>query len=227
MIIFIIFLISIIAIVMYRRGGVYINYLKNCNDEKFCGISTFDYILPHHIHSSLLDLSETKSKRVNIPGWKAGKTVSCSFMTSEIIEWYKYFANAMSKIIGEKLVITPLNLPTSCCILTYDEKDDFINWHFDVNYFNGRFFTVLIPLTQNQTCTKYVFKNKYEEDESIDMSDGTCIIFEGEKVFHMASKLCSQQKRTILSLQYTTNPKINLINRFFMSVKDFAYIPIF
>ena len=33
-------------------------------------------------------------------------------------------------------------MPTSCCILVYDREGDGIDWHYDVNYYFGRFFTV-------------------------------------------------------------------------------------
>lgn len=216
---------------MYVYGAVYKNYFPECSGELFCGIQNFKYNLPIDIRNKLLELAndDTKSKRVVIPEWKAGKTIKTETIHSvypEVIEWYKNFANEMTKIVGNDLEITPLYLPTTCCVLIYDEENDFINWHFDTNYYEGRFFTVLIPLTKEETCTKFIFKNENEQDTPISITNDNCIIFEGDKVFHMASKLCKNEKRCILSLQYTTNGDISLWNRIIMRIKDIAYIGI-
>jgi hypothetical protein len=170
---------------------------------------------------------ESIQKRVNIPMWKSGKTIPTSILVKnhpDIILWYKGFAKTISELVNDNVEITPLDLETSCCILIYDEKDDFINWHFDVNYFNGRFFTVLIPITIERTCTKYIYRDHNEEEKEKDLVKDKCVVFEGEKVFHMASKLCKGEKRAILSLQYSTNSDINLFNKLFMRFKDVAYI---
>jgi hypothetical protein len=216
---------------MYHSGGVYKNKIEHCNPNQteFCGIKEFSYNFPAYIKKDLQSCINNNSiqKRVNIPMWKSGKTIPTSILVNNypnIISWYKDFATNISQIVNTDVDITPLNFETSCCILIYDQKDDFINWHFDVNYFNGRFFTVLIPITLEKTCTKYIYKNYKEDDVQLDLVDDKCIVFEGEKVFHMASKLCEGEKRAILSLQYSTNSDINLINKFFMRFKDTAYI---
>lgn len=226
----ILIIISIIITYMYSTGAIYINKLQKCKGRQgFCGIQQFVYQFPSNINSSLYEMIEDDKlqKRVNIRGWKAGKTIPCSIIEKQspaVIKWYFDFAREMSAIVGENLITTPLNLPTSCCILIYDKEDDFINWHFDVNYFDGRFFTVLLPITNDATCTKFVYKNNDERDTVVDIRNNNSVIFEGSEVFHMASKLCSGQKRAILSLQYTTNDNINLLNRTFMHFKDMAYV---
>jgi len=234
-----VFLLSItfVFLFMYKRGAYYQNHISHCGklpkritststSDSFCGISTFDYTLPCDIRNSLTNISNSDiAKRVNVYQWKAGKTVSTQQLLkydSKIINWYIDFANEVSKIIGEPVKHTSLDLPTSCVLLIYDEKDDFINWHFDQNHFEGRFFTVLIPISEDITCTKYLFKDANEEIQTIDHNEGN-IIFEGSKVFHMASKLCDNQKRVVLSLQYVTDDNISLYNSLLMKIKDMAY----
>ena len=214
---------------MYKRGAEYKNYISHCNlySNEFCGIKTFDYKIPNKIRNSLIHIANLNvAKRVNIYNWKAGKTISTKQLLefdSDIIEWYKLFAKYISNIINENVTITPLYMPTSCALLIYDEENDFINWHFDQNHFQGRFFTVLLPITLHSTCTKYMYKDKDANIQQIDQHEGN-IIFEGSKVFHMASKLCKGEKRIILSLQYVTNDNIDLLNTFLLKIKDFAYI---
>jgi len=218
---------------MYFKGGYYYNKISHCDisddiSDDFCGIKIFDYQMPQNLCQLLIDHSH-KAKRVNIESWKYGKTLSTKGMPNEILEFYFNFADNISNLIGEKVYTTPLNLPTTCCLLVYDEPGDFINWHFDVNYFDGRFFTVLIPITLDDSCTNFRYKN--HKSENVDVNINTLnksVVFEGDNLFHMATKLCNDDSpRMVLSLQYTTNPNINYINYFLMNLKDLAYVPVF
>ena len=217
---------------MYSTGGIYVNKIKECKKDignSFCGLSTFAYTFPKEIKDQLLALADNTSiaKRVNIPNWKAGKTISTGVIQKhapDVINWYNSFDKEVSKIVGESVSPTSLELPTSCSVLIYDEENDFINWHFDVNYFNGRFFTVLLPITKDETCTKFVYRDAYGNEKDVNIIDDLCVVFEGDNLFHKASKLCKNQKRAILSLQYSTKPTISVLNRMLMRLKDIAYI---
>jgi hypothetical protein len=113
-------------------------------------------------------------------------------------------------------------MPTSCAIIIYEKENDWINYHYDYNYYNGRFFTVLIPITTNLTCTKFEFKVN-NQLKKIDLVNNS-IIFEGNYLWHSGSKLCKDQYRAILSCQFVTDNTMNLINRFRIKLKDYAFI---
>ena len=212
---------------MYYKGAYYYNKLNNCQDS-FCGISVFDYSLPDDLRQELLNISQY-AKRVNIQNWKYGRTVSTNIMPPNVISFYKEFADTISMVVGTNVYPTPLNLPTSSCMLVYDMEGDFINWHFDVNYFDGRFFTVLIPVTLEESATKFKYKDKQSNDIMIDLGKiNKSIVFEGDNLFHMATKLSKKDNpRIVLSLQYATNTNINMFNRLLMGLKDLAYVPVF
>jgi hypothetical protein len=212
---------------MYYKGGYYYNKLHDCQ-KSFCGINVFDYSLPDELRDSLLNVSNN-AVRVDIKNWKYGRTVSTKGMPSNVLNFYNDFSNTISDIVGETVYPTPLNLPTSCCMLVYDKEGDFINWHFDVNYFDGRFFTVLIPITLEESHTKFKYKDSHSNDVELDLGKlNKSVVFEGNELFHMATNLGpTDNMRIVLSLQYTTNININYFNRFLMGVKDLAYIPVF
>ncbi len=226
----------IVIVYMYSNGGIYkYNKSSKCfkdetfsiyNQNKFCDIQIIKFIINEELRKKLLFIgSSNLPHRVNIPGWKAGKTVDTSTLIKvcpKIIEEYKNIQKYISNIIGEDVYTTSLSLKTSCVILVYDEKDDFINWHYDVNYYKGRFFTLLIPITKDDTCTSYIFKNNRGEPESVKLEAKTALLFEGEHVFHMASKLCQGQKRIILSMQFTTNNELKR-DGFLLNMKNMAY----
>jgi len=224
-------LIAIVFILfkVYFNGAYYYNKIADCkNNSNFCGIKVFDYKLSQDLRDLLIAKSNN-AVRVDIQSWKYGKTLSTKAMPNEIIDFYFEFANEISTIIGENVYTTSLNLPTSCCLLIYDQPGDYMNWHFDVNYFDGRFFTVLIPITSDNSCTNFRYKNYNSEDIYINLNSlNKSVVFEGDKLFHMATKLCDgDSPRMVLSLQYTTNPNINTFNNFLMNLKDKAYVPVF
>jgi hypothetical protein len=223
-------ILAIIAITvflfMYLEGGVNQNKFIVNPMKKFNGITQFSVSLPDNVVSDSLALVRKKAgKRVVIPEWKAGRTIPTSKMPDSVMEFYKGLCPLISKKIGEKVYVTPDSLPTTCAILTYDEQGDFINWHYDVNYFNGRFFTFLIMLEHSTPCsTKYVYKDPDNKEIEVDMEPGECILFEGPMVYHSASKLGFDEHRSIFSMQFSTDPTISWYNRALMRLKDLAYI---
>ena len=227
-------LLSILATGLYMVSSGALNYgrIEQCKGrpkEEFCGISTIDLSVPDDLNRKIIDVVDTGvGKRVVISGWKAGRTIDTSTVKKDlpyVFEWYKGLEDEISDIIGEKVYITSDTLPTTCAILVYEEDGDFINWHYDVNYFNGRFFTLLIPVTFVNSCTEYTYYDKEGQKQGLKEERGKSILFEGDKVFHMATKFCNNgEKRVMISVQFSTNPTISWYNRALMRIKDTAYI---
>ena len=109
------------------------------------------------------------------------------------------------------------------CLEQNEKENDWINWHYDYNYYNGRFFTVLIPITNNLTCTEFQFKNDDNEVKSVNLTNNNSICFEGNYLYHRASKLCKNEKRVMLSCQYVTNNEMSFLNKLRLKIKDIAY----
>lgn len=222
--------------IMFHQGAVY-RYSKHspcftkASYSGFCDIQNIQLALPRHIHTSVMKLAVDKhiGKRIEIPMWKAGRTINTQELMQrvpQLIQYYKHLTSTITSIINEPTYITPLHLPTSCSVLIYEKQGDFINWHYDVNYYKGRFFTLLIPLSRNNTCTSFIYKKANMATEKIDINPGSAILFEGEHVFHMASKLCKDQTRVMISMQFVTNDSIRPMSRCLMWLKDIAYIGI-
>jgi hypothetical protein len=220
---------------MIYRGAINYNRIQHCKivpDDKFCGIKQIDLDTPEHLKDKIKDLAKNGfGKRVDLVGWKAGRTIDTANVIKhcpELFTWYKSLEKQISEVIQEKVYITQEHLPTTCAVLIYEKDGDFINWHYDVNYFNGRFFTLLIPCNYVNTCTKYTYYDKNDNLNEISLEKGKSILFEGDKVFHMASKFCALgESRIVISVQFTTDPGISFINRALMRLKDTAYIGVF
>lgn len=236
----ILFIIAAISLYGYNSGSCKIKKKYICNDD-FCLYKEFNVflegIIKNEINSVLLD--KKIQKRVNIETFpeeifncalpnKKGVTISTTNLVKYAPNLINFYENNLCELVSDqlnlKLFPTDLTLPTSCSILIYENEGDWINWHYDYNYYDGRFFTVLIPITNNLTCTEFQFKNDNNEIKSINLTNNNSICFEGNYLYHRASKLCKNEKRVILSCQYVTNNSMSFLNKLRLKIKDFAYI---
>lgn len=228
-----------IGIYGYNSGSCKINKKYTCTND-FCLYKEFKIYLQATIKNEINEALSNKEiqKRVNIQTYpetifncalpnKKGVTISTSNVIKYAPNLINFYENELCDIVSKQLKLklfpTDLKLPTSCAILIYENEGDWINWHYDYNYYNGRFFTVLIPITNNLTCTEFQFKNDNNEIKSVNLTNNNSICFEGNYLYHRASKLCKNEKRIILSCQYVTNNKMNILNHLRLKLKDFAY----
>jgi hypothetical protein len=234
------FLIIILIIVYaYNSGSCQINKKYIC-DNNFCLLKEFAIELNENIKNDIDLMLADKSiqKRVSITTYpenifncalpnRKGITIptqNIKNLSPDLISFYKNdLCKKVSRITGLKLYPTALDFPTSCAIIIYENEGDWINWHYDYNYYNGRFFTVLVPITQVLTCTKFQFKDRNNNVVDKDLTNNA-ICFEGNYVYHRASKICKNQKRIMLSCQYVTDNSISFINQVRIKLKDYAFI---
>jgi hypothetical protein len=221
-----------ITLKMLFSGGIYMHWRhspcfwqqKGDKLSDFCDIATVNIDVPSLVSDACLSIALVgdNGKRSTVPFWKSGRTIETATLPRVVHEFYLETAvDVVRKKLGFDVFPTPLDLPTSCAVLVYDKDGDFINWHYDVNYFDGRFFTMIVPLTFDETCTSFAYMNDSKKEEKLDLPRGSAVLFEGERVFHMATKLCSGQTRVVLSMQFTTDPKMSGIsNKIFHAIKD-------
>ena len=212
---------------MYRTTH-YENYLKKCNNvspDTFCHIKKIKLSIPDEYIDPLLDISYKYGKRINMPQ-KRSTAISMKHLQSafpNIVEWYQSICPIISKVVGEEVITTPLSEPNSLCLIVYDQEGDYIDWHFDTNHYNGRYFTFLLPVTFEQTCGNYQYKNGNEVVETLSLNKGDALLFEGDKVFHKGKKLCKNQRRVILSCTFTTSQQIPIIESIYQKIKTVGF----
>jgi len=233
-------ILALIITYAYNSGSCKIDKKYTC-DNKFCLYKIFNYKLNESLTNEInkILLNDKIQKRVDITTYpenlfgcalpnKKGITISTEAMVKyapNTIHFYQTeLCDYVSSLIGLKLYPTNLNLPTSCVLLIYQNEGDWINWHYDYNYYDGRFFTVLVPITNEKTCTEFVLMDNENNIKNISLVDGKSICFEGNFLYHKASKLCKNQKRVLLSCQFVTDNTISNINELRLKLKDYAYV---
>jgi hypothetical protein len=201
----------------------YKNYLKSCKDsDGFCGIQIINASLPDKFIQPLLNISKREGKHIRIPK-KSQKNISSDIILKyipELDEQYKQYASIISNYVGETVKPLKTNMKNRITLVVYEKEGDYIDWHFDTNHFDGRYFNLIIPITLEPTCGNYQYKNMYDVDTDVEIGKGQAILFEGDKVFHRGKMLCKDQFRVILSLTYVTSDYMNPWNYVMNKIKQ-------
>ncbi len=106
-------------------------------------------------------LRHRRTERSYFPAHKQGGTIAYEELhrtAPEIVAFYQsdYLRRLCSAVIGEPVLPTPIHDQSSCSLLFYDRPRDHIGWHYDYNFYNGRHFTVLLPLV-----------NRHQEEDRV------------------------------------------------------------
>ena len=94
-------------------------------------------------------LQEGTAKRYNFAPGKAGAAVSYGTLqrvSPQLCDFYESFAERVGQQLALPLRPTPPSDNSSLSLLVYSRKGDHIDWHYDLNFYKGRHFTVLVPL---------------------------------------------------------------------------------
>jgi len=201
-------------------------------------IVTVPNLLPEKTFSKLraTALRQLGTERSYFPGHKKGGTVSyeeLSITAPDIIAFYhsRYMQKLCSSIIGEPVMPTPINDQSSCSLLFYDKPKDHIGWHYDYNFYNGRHFTVLLPVvnehrTEKRLSSANLVIRRNGRESTLPTPPNTLILFEGARVYHKVTPLAANETRIIISMTYCTEPKSSVLKGSLRRVKDMAYFGI-
>ena len=191
--------------------------------------------LPTPVFDSLREaaLRCQRTERSYLPAHKQGGTVAYENLhrfAPEIVAFYQsdYLRRLCSAVTGETLVPTPINDQSSCSLLFYDRPRDHIGWHYDHNFYNGRHFTVLLPLVnrhleEERLSSAQLLIRQDGRERAMPTPPNTLIVFEGARVFHKVTRLESDELRIVLSMTFCTHPRASLIKGALRRCKDVAY----
>ena len=218
--IFFIIILYVLCIFIFRTT-YYVNYLTN-NIHNFNGIRKINLSIPDQFIKPLLNISMNYGNRIEIPR-KRQKAISIHTLQNklpELITWYQSLPTIISNIVEDNIIITPLSQPNSLCLIVYEKKGDYIDWHFDTNHYNGRFFTLLLPVTLTPTCGNYQYIDENKTVQTITLDKGEAVLFEGDKIYHRGKKLCKNQRRVVLSCTFSTSVEILMLEKIFQKIKN-------
>ncbi len=175
-------------------------------------------------------------KRGYLPTHKKGGTISYDTLREHAplaIALYESleYQDIISRIVGGRVKQTPLHHPSSLSVLIYEKPGDHINWHYDHNFYKGRFFTMLLAIENrgNETdglSAARLMVRKPEGDIPVPTPPNMLVVFEGAKVLHRATQLKEGERRVILSMTYSTDPRYSFVKETMRRIKDTAFFGI-
>ncbi|MEB3201782.1 MAG: hypothetical protein VKK05_03070 [Synechococcus sp.] len=205
-------------------------HLEPGQHAPFCGITKIHYAFPPSVIDAVMYIASNPAmgKRISVPGIKASRAITAHDVRThvpELLSEYNTLAQEVSRIVGTTVKTVPLSEPLSVCIIIYEQIGDHITWHYDDNPFKGRFFTLLAPITHTQTCTHFEFKDHRNTPVPVLLSNKEGLLFEGNKIYHRASRLCANEKRIMASFQFATNTEttVNIMNTIAKHIKTRSF----
>ncbi|MBM4138451.1 MAG: 2OG-Fe(II) oxygenase [Nitrospira sp.] len=166
-----------------------------------------------------------------IPGHKKGGSVSYYTVQEKaplFLDLYRSdaFKAFLSRLTNADLRFCPDNDPHSCALYYYTEPGDHIGFHYDTSYYKGARYTILMGLVDRSTHCKLVgelFKDhstKPPRHLELVTKPGDLVIFNGDKLWHAVTPLGKGEERIVLTMEYVTDPHMNLVKRLYSNLKD-------
>lgn len=203
------------------------------------GFSNRVAVLPDLLPADLLaDLERethglADAERSYIPTHKKGGTFAYETLIQAapaIVGLYHSAAlkDLVSRIVGERVVPTPLHDQSSLSVLVYDKPGDHIGWHYDHNFYRGHHFTVLIALVNRGSADgglshATLYAKQPDGELAIRTAPNTFVVFEGAKVIHRVTPIETGERRVMISMTYATDPRAHWWQGTARRIKDTAF----
>ena len=174
-----------------------------------------------------------KTERSYLPSHKKGGTVAYETLIGEApntVALYQspWLAGMLGEIVGAKLLPTPLADQSSCSVLFYERAGDHIGWHYDHNFYRGRHVTVLVPIVNEGAAGVGLSSAQLQarldgQIEVIPTPPNSLIVFEGQHVLHKVTPIKDGERRIVLSMTFTTDPRNSWVQGVKRRIKDTAF----
>jgi len=135
------------------------------------------------------------------------------------------FTGLLERIIDAPLQPAPDWDPHAAAVYCYDRPGDGIGYHYDTSWYRGARYTVLVGLVNRSSAllacdlhTREPHRPRRRLDVATD--PGTVVVFHGDKIWHRVTPLAEGEERTVLTLQYVTDPRMSARGRAVSFAKD-------
>jgi hypothetical protein len=176
------------------------------------------------------------AERSYVPTHKQGGTVAYETLIASAPAIVSLYHSAslqglVSRLVGEKVVPTPIYDQSSLSVLFYEKPGDHIGWHFDHNFYRGRHFTLLLPLVnqghaEGGLSHAQLMVKLGEEERPAPTPPNILVVFEGAQVRHKVAPIAENERRVVLSMTYCTDPSASLAQGAARRIKDTAFFGI-
>lgn len=196
-------------------------------------IAVLPGLLPEELVTRLADEVESlRNRRVRkqLPGYKKSESVGWRTLREAAPRIVSLFRSAslvdfLGRVVDAPIVPAPDWDAHACAVYHYERAGDGIGFHYDSSWYRGARYTVLIGL-RNQSSARLVCdlhtREPHRAPRRIEVATdpGTVVVFHGDKVWHAVTPLAEGERRTVLTLQYVTDPRMGWLGRLVTLAKD-------
>ena len=172
-------------------------------------------------------------ERSYIPTHKKGGTVAYETVIAHapaLVALYqsREMREFVSGLVGVDVKPTPIQDQSSLSVLVYDKPGDHIGWHYDHNFYQGRHFTVLLPVVNQGSGAAGLSHARLTAqlpggDLDISTPPNTLVVFEGARVRHKVAPIIAGERRLVVSMTYCADPREHWWQGVARRVKDTAF----
>lgn len=207
-------------------------YREQFVSQHFLTIPEFvspDFVRAHYLPE--LMQCDAHVHRVHVGSFKKSGSVASHDVEKYAPALYAFYhLPALKKwiesIAGCTIYHCPKDDPHSVALYYYTEPGDHIGVHYDKSFYRGRRYTALLGLVQDSVASKLVCYpgatklNRRANPIDIYTHPGTLVLFDGDTLWHEVTPLAQNEKRIILTMEFVTDTRMTLWNRFISHAKD-------
>ena len=184
-----------------------------------------EFVLQHYVPE--IEQCNSRINRVYVAGFKKSGSVSAQLLKHHGPKLHHLYHNdAMQQFIAhvvrQSLFLCPEVDPHAVALYYYTEQGDHIGFHYDKSFYRGKRYTVLLGLVQDSVHSNLICypEGKHSQPLTVVTKPGTLVMFNGDVLWHKVSPLGENERRVILTLEYVTDTRMSVINKYISNFKD-------
>jgi hypothetical protein len=127
--------------------------------------------------------------------------------------------------VGEKVQYADISEKYRIFARLYENKDDFLEWHYDNNFTIGNRYTLVIPIIIDKGNTsEFMIKDRKTcVEKIIPIPLGKGVIYNGSVTYHKISQQTDGQRRMVIIISFYTNYKKTVIGNIREYIRNITY----
>lgn len=230
-IIFVIIIIIIIIIIFLIINYYYGKFFHKCINCKPNEVYIIDVKLPEYeiiknLERQIREGGSRLDPNLNFNNAQ-GKKLNYNELPNNVKIFYENddLCRKVSMTVNEKVQYADFSEKYRIFARLYENKDDFLEWHYDNNFTIGNRYTLVIPIIVDKFNTsEFMIKDrKTGVEKIIPIPLGKGVIYNGSVTYHKISQQTDGQRRMVIIIPFYTNYKKTVIGTMREHIRNITY----
>jgi hypothetical protein len=222
-VILIIIILVFLSLSIYYEGKVFYQYPFSKESEYWIvklNLPSEEYI--EELENKLANGDKLNSNYNNSNA--QGQKLSARDLPFTIKEYYlnEDLLSYVSKILNNKVMFGD-NSDNYCIFArNYNNPNDFLNWHYDLNYTKGIRYTLVIPVLvdEGNTSEFMIRDRKTGKEYEIPINMGEGVIYDASNVYHSITKQTGNNRRIVVVIPLYTDSRQSFLSKIKSKFRD-------